>query len=114
MTRSQEKIVMGSVVVLAVFAIGYGAWKWRPANNQNYPDGTFWVCQNPACKNEFVLTVKELGEFQDKHYGQPVMCPKCKQQNTIGAERCPSCKKFVSRAQRAATCPYCKQNMNAG
>lgn len=102
---------MVAVVVLVVLAVGYGAWKWRPANNENYPDGTFWICQNPACKNEFVMTVRDVAKFQETHYGQPVMCPKCKKQDTIGAERCENCKRLVSRAVRQSVCPYCKKSM---
>ncbi len=103
---------MGIAGVVVVVAAGYFMWNWRPANNADHPDGTFWICQNPQCNHEFVLSVKELGKFQETHYGQPVMCPKCKQQNTVGAERCPSCSKFISRAQRAAVCPHCKAKIS--
>jgi hypothetical protein len=109
MTTRDKKLGAG-VLVIATAAVVLIAWNRRPANNDNFPDGTFWMCMNPKCKAEFTLTIKELGEHHQKHYGQQPTCPKCQGNDTIRAQRCPSCGKFYPIIQDwAAVCPYCKK-----
>jgi len=101
---------MALVVVLVVAGIAAVWWYWRPANNANFPDGTFWLCANPQCKAEIVLTMKQLGEHHEKHYGQPLLCPKCNKPDPLRADRCPDCKKLYPQQRNIAPlCPYCKK-----
>lgn len=100
----------GGALLIAAAAVTLLAWNRRPANNDNFPDGTFWICTDPKCKAEFALTIKELGAHHEKHYGQPPTCPKCNGNKTIRAERCPNCMKFYPMIQDLALiCPHCKK-----
>jgi len=108
MKIQNEKIVMALVVVAVVAVAGAAAWMWRPANNDNFPDGTFWICKNPQCKGEFGLTMKQLSDHHVQHYGQPIPCPKCGKSDTIAAERCPNCKKYYPMQRDVHACPFCK------
>ncbi|MGE5610308.1 MAG: hypothetical protein ACM359_13725 [Bacillota bacterium] len=100
--------MLGAAAAL-ILVTGLGVWRWRPENNDNFPDGTFWMCLNPQCKAEFVLTMKQLGEHHEKHYGQPIPCPKCQGTQTIRAGRCTSCKKFYPLTPGLQVCPHCKK-----
>src|SRR5438105_4059765 len=76
-------------VGLAVVLLGVVVWATvrRPANNANFPDGTYWVCKNG---HQFTLTVKQLGEWNKAHYGQSPHCPTC-DAPAERAEKCPHC-----------------------
>jgi hypothetical protein len=115
MTPRNEKLTSGAVAVVVIAAVLYGAWRWRPANNEDLPDGTFWICQNPDCKNEFGLTVRDFGKFQEKHYGELPPCPKCSKQITVGAYKCQNCKRLIEKAGRGGglACPYCKKPISS-
>jgi hypothetical protein len=89
MSENQKKVITVGAVALLILG-GAGAWFWRPANNDNFPDGLLYLCSNPSGKHQFMMTVKQLGEYHEKHYGQAVKCPTC------GAE-----------AARADKCHYC-------
>ncbi|MDB5291035.1 MAG: hypothetical protein JWL69_2276 [Phycisphaerales bacterium] len=104
MNRDRLFLAAGAAVVIGVAIVVAG--RWRPANNANFPNGTWWICQNPACKAEFSMSSKELGEWHAKHYGDPLPCPKCGQTNVIRAEKCEKCGR-VYPAQGAVACPNC-------
>ena len=105
MSRRTVIIVSASVVAIVV-----AAWLGlrRPANNANFPEGTYWMCSNQGCGHEFNLTMKQLGEHHRTNYGQPVSCPNCKQP-AVRAQRCPHCGKIYPMQRQATPCPSCKQ-----
>ena len=111
MKPNTRKLVVIAVVVVVLAGAGYAVWQWRPANTANYPDGTFWICRNPACNNEFVMSVRDYAAFQEKHYGEATICPKCGKQDTVAAKQCPNCKRLYPRGDRSpnAKCPHCKK-----
>jgi hypothetical protein len=101
-----QKVMYGSVIVVVVAGV---LWLWalrRPANNENFPEGTEWLCTNPQCGNHFHMTMKELGEYTKAHYGQPIKCPKCNQM-AVGAATCAYCGKVYAQMRGSNLCPYC-------
>jgi len=102
----QQKLIYGSVIVVVVGAVLAVVAMRRSPNNANFPEGTDWLCLNPACKNHFKLTMHELGEHHRLHYGQPVTCPKCGQR-AFRAEVCKSCGKVFQQMPQMTNCPYC-------
>lgn len=108
MTSDDKKkvLIIGAIALVLVGAAYY--FLWRPSNNQNFPEGTLWICQNEGCKAEFTMTMSELGEHYKNHYGEPVPCPKCGKAQTVRAERCPQCQKVFAQARGTQVCPYCK------
>ena len=105
-------LVLATVVVLAATA----AWKTLYPygdNTVDFPDGIFYVCQ--GCDKGSVLTVKELGEHHEKHYGQPVPCPKCQSRKTVRAERCPHCGHMFPMTRlggKGLDCPRCRKQIH--
>ena len=111
MSDIKQKLVMALIVVVVVAGVAAAWWYWRPANNANFPDGTFWVCSNQQCKAELVLTMKQLGQHEEKHYGQPITCSKCGKE-MVRANRCPKCSKFYPQVRNVEpVCPYCKAKL---
>jgi hypothetical protein len=111
----QKLLTVAVLVGGAALIFGIVAYWWRgPANNANFPEGTYWVCTNTACKTEFHLTVAELGAWHKAHYGERVQCPKCHHE----AERsikCPSCGAVTKLTRDASpVCPACKKPLPAG
>lgn len=107
MTNGTQKTIMGAAIVAAVAIAGYVVWNHRSANTEDNPDGTFWICQNPQCKNEFVMSERQLNAYFDKHYGERLACPKCGQKDVIRALRCPKCKRFYPMQKGDTACPFC-------
>jgi rubrerythrin len=105
MTQRQKQISTAAIT-LTVIITGISFWFWRPANNVNAPRGTWWICKNPTCKNEFSLTMAQFSEHHEKHYGQPVTCPKCHTE-AIKADKCPSCGKVFVMQRNTNKCPAC-------
>jgi len=109
MKLDKDKLVMAAVIAVVVGGISLGWYCYRPVNNADFPDGTFWLCSNPKCNAETVLTMKQLGDHHAKHYGQPIPCPKCGAE-LLRADRCPDCKKLYPQQRNIAPlCPYCKK-----
>ena len=96
-------IVIGAAVLVAVLV-----WSlYRPANDANFPEGTDWLCTNPTCRTAFNLSMKQLADYNEKHLGQPMKCPKCGTQAVRG-ERCLHCGKvFPMPHDMAHRCPFC-------
>jgi len=96
-------IIIGAVVLVAVV----GWWLYRPANNANFPEGTDWLCMNPSCGNTFNMSMKQLGQYNESHPGEPIKCPKCSTQ-AIRSEKCQSCgKHYPMPRDTEHRCPYC-------
>ncbi|HEX2971121.1 MAG TPA: hypothetical protein VHP11_02240 [Tepidisphaeraceae bacterium] len=109
----RDKLIGGGVLAAAALFTVVLVWSRRPANNDDFPEGTFWLCANPKCQTSFTLTIKELGQHHEKHYGQPPFCPKCQGTDTLRAEQCPHCKKVYPLARDwGSVCPYCRKPTN--
>jgi hypothetical protein len=83
----------------------------RPANSPDFPDGLYYLCQNPSCeasKTGFAMTVKQYSDFQLQHYGERVKCPICGQQKTVRAYKCKHCGNVWVAKQGENICPKCK------
>src|SRR5688572_2151573 len=105
MTQRQKQFTMaGGTMIVLVTCIVY--WFWSPANNPNMPRGVWWLCTSDSCKHEFAMSMSELSEHHEKHYGQPVPCPKCKSV-AIKADKCPSCGKVFVLRRDSNKCPAC-------
>jgi rRNA maturation protein Nop10 len=105
MTHRQKQI-SGLAIAGVVLITGVLYWFHHPANNVNAPRGTWWICKNQSCKNEFSLTMAQFSEHHEKHYGQPVRCPKCDSE-AIKADKCPSCGKVFVMQRNSTKCPSC-------
>jgi rRNA maturation protein Nop10 len=111
MTQRQKQITMGAGAMIVIIT-GITYWFWRPTNNENMPRGTWWICTNDSCKNEFSLTMAQFSEHHEKHYGQPVLCPKCKSV-AVKADKCPSCGKVFVMQRNSNICPACGKPTSA-
>jgi len=115
MSNSNQKMIAGAVIVVAVAAAGYFLWNWRSTNSVDNPEGFFYVCQNPQCRNEFSVSEKDDAAYQKAHYGEPRICPKCGQKNVVDADRCPTCKRMYPKSGRSASgCPFCNKKPAPG
>ena len=107
----KRNLMFGAVVVIIIAVVLIYAQARGPANNANFPEGLQYVCTDPGCGNAFTMTTREFGQHNEKHYGQPVPCPKCEKTTTARAERCPHCG-HVHKAQRGmAPCPQCGKDL---
>jgi hypothetical protein len=70
-------VIVGCLIAAAAVFFRPGGGTSHGENNANFPDGTFWICDNPQCGEQFTLTMKQLDEHHAKHYGEPLPCPKC-------------------------------------
>lgn len=103
----QKLIYAGAIVGAVVLALA--VWvMWRPANNANFPEGTDWLCVDPACKTHFKMTMKQLGEHYKENYGKRPLCPKCSKES-VRAEVCGHCGKVYAASQGPNYCPYCRK-----
>lgn len=104
-----QQLLVALVLVVAVILAVTVIWKTvNPYgdNSPDFPDGIFYVCQ--GCGEEFVLTVEELGQYHQEHWGEPVPCPKCGGTKTPRAERCGHCGRMfpmVKLKGKALICP---------
>src|SRR5438552_16381906 len=75
--------LIGGVGLLCIFVL-WGLLS-RPSSAKNeHPDGYLMVCQNPACRHEFRMSLSEA-EYRTKHPADPIHCPKCGQTNVLQA-----------------------------
>jgi hypothetical protein len=102
-----KNLLKGIIVASAVLVAVLAWWLYSPANNANFPGGTDWLCTNQSCKNAFNLTMKELGQYNKEHIGEPIKCPKCGSP-AIRAEKCQFCGKSYPMPRDAQhRCPFC-------
>ncbi|HZL37475.1 MAG TPA: hypothetical protein VFC78_19310 [Tepidisphaeraceae bacterium] len=104
MGRDRLILIGAGVIVIVVACVV--AVKWQSPNNADFPDGTWWLCENPTCKAEFKLTTKQISDWNLKHYGEHMLCPKCGQPSIVRAVKCPKCGD-VYPAEGARVCPKC-------
>jgi hypothetical protein len=107
----KQHLVYASVVVVVVAAVLVMAMRRGP-NNENFPEGTDWLCLDPTCNTHFRLTMKELGEHYKQHYGKRPLCPKCGKE-AVRAEVCGHCGKVYPQARGVQICPYCRKEQVA-
>jgi hypothetical protein len=105
MTYRQKQISTIAIVAVVVTA-GVIFWWYQPANNANVPGGTWWICKSESCKQEFSLSMAQLSDHHEKHYGQPVPCAKCGSAS-VKADKCPSCGKVFVMQRDSTKCPAC-------
>lgn len=106
MNSFKNPVVMVGLAAVVV-VIGIVAWRWRGANNENFPEGTWWVCSSRECGNEFNLSMRQLSEHHQAHYGEPVPCPKCGSASKRG-QKCLKCGKVtVVGTKPMDNCPGC-------
>lgn len=68
------------------------------AETEDYPDGIPWLCTNPDCSAETVVTLDEMSDFfLENPDRNSLRCPKCGQHDTVRAARCPDCKRLYPR-----------------
>ena len=101
---SQKTITIATAVIVTIVGIVWYVFH-RPANTADFPDGTYWICNH--CGNNFHLTIKEQGEWYQKHYGLRPGCPKCGSSDTVRAVKCENCGKFFPMTPVIKPCPYC-------
>ena len=104
-------------IAITVAAIGFIAAAiilFRPTggentygdNNANLPDGVLFICGEKTCGHTFPLTMKQLGEHHEKHYGEPVPCAKCAKP-ALRAEKCEHCQTIHVQERGGGACPKC-------
>jgi|tagenome__1003787_1003787.scaffolds.fasta_scaffold18987997_2 hypothetical protein len=104
----KPKVVYTIVIVVAVGA-AVGVWAlYRSPNNANFPEGTHWICRDPSCGTQVTLTMKQLGEHNQQHFGKLPFCPKCNKE-MLRADICRHCGKWYPQMRENYFCPYCKQ-----
>ena len=111
MTQRQKQISMGAGAAI-VIVTGIVYWFWRPANNPNVPRGVWFICTNDSCRNEFSMTLSQFSDHHEKHYGQPVHCPKC-DSVAVKADKCPNCGKVFFMQRNGDICPACGKHTGA-
>lgn len=79
--RKQVAIVGGFVFCL--FILYWSVFRHTSSEYLDHPEGYEFVCQNPACKKEFTISVSEAQSIRKSHPGEPIKCPKCGQDNVI-------------------------------
>jgi hypothetical protein len=73
----KKKLIVGGAVGVVVVFLGWMVLHRPPENSVDHPDGFHYVCRNPSCKNEFILTSAEFDDWVIHHPGQTIKCPKC-------------------------------------
>jgi len=103
-------IAVVGFVIAAFLLFGPGGGDDHGDNSASFPDGTYWMCSDPACGHEFKLTIKELSEHHEAHYGDPVPCAKC-DKPAGRADLCKHCDKYFRVQRDSVTCPHCGKNV---
>ena len=73
-SRAIGVVVATGATLLVLLAI---LLRGNPPNAAEHPNGFNYLCQNPNCKNEFVVPVSDYNSFVKKHPGERITCPKC-------------------------------------
>src|SRR5687768_13413478 len=96
-------LLLGGIVVVVTAAVVFVASAFMGGGGaiDTAEDGTAYVCQNPACKNEFTLTGEQISQHHRDHYGAPLPCPKCGKPDIAPATRCPTCKRLYAQERTA-------------
>jgi len=69
-----KPLVIGFGVLALVGVVLFAMQLIPSANNETFPDGLDFVCPSG---HEFNMTVSQMNQFYEKHYGEEVPCPKC-------------------------------------
>lgn len=80
-------------------------------NNANLPDGAWYQCTDQASPHSFHLSVKQLNEHFETHYGKPDSQPKCPTCGKMGqaAFQCATCGKMTIRTATTTHCTHCQR-----
>jgi hypothetical protein len=74
--NKQRVAIFGGIGVLSLVIL----WNLfnRPSQEKiDHPDGYTFVCQNPSCRKEFVMSISQAQEWRAKHAGDLLKCPQC-------------------------------------
>lgn len=101
----KQKLGVGAGILVFAF-LGYSLWAHvihRNPNSADFPDGTYWTCSNG---HHFNMTMKEYGDYTAKHYGEPMVCPKCNAP-AQRAIKCAKCGEYYPMQREGNKCPKC-------
>ena len=111
MKRRQIITLVAAMAVIAASVTGAVVWlRSAAAVNEDFPDGTFWLCSHAACGAEFVKSLDELGAFYQQNPNAELPCPDCGRTPTMRAVRCAECGRHFPRPPRGRLpleCPHC-------
>jgi hypothetical protein len=111
MNFGKKEIILSAVVAVLLVVAAVAMFR-RPANNENFPEGTWWICTKADCKHTFNLSIKEIGKHHQEHYGEPIPCPKCKSP-AVRADKCPHCGNVFAAERNLLKCPKCGKDLTA-
>jgi hypothetical protein len=84
LSSSQKLTLVGGVGGLLLLLILFWAMRGGPPpSDAAAVQGTKYICQNPACRHEFRMTLAEARENMAKHPGEGIKCPKCGSTNVL-------------------------------
>ena len=75
---------------------------------ENMPEGTFWICRNENCNNEFNMSLSKVRSLRNEDGLVP--CPKCNEWRVSRGHVCDSCKRVyepVGHGGKPDNCPHC-------
>jgi hypothetical protein len=98
-------------IALALLAIAVGAtllhYHLRQQRaNEDFPDGTYWVCR--TCGHGFTRSLDQLAAWYRDHSG-PLPCPACGKTNVVRGYHCPhpDCGAYFTNALNLGPKPLC-------
>lgn len=99
-------------VVVAVLALGVGAWLIVRSlgGAEDSPDGrhtSFYICSDPECATEFEV---KPGESIAPPSSPTEICPTCKKDYPVQAAKCAACGKLTAMDGHGIAidkCPHC-------
>lgn len=101
-----QKIPLWIAIPFLLAACVAAYFALRPSHNDaNFPQGTWWLCK--SCGAAFPMTMKQLSDHNQQHYGEPIPCPKCGKTDTVRAQKCPKCGKVYELTRNTQKCPAC-------
>ncbi len=107
---NSERIKVGAAVVVLGVA---GVFVYKnvfgdPGHGETLPEGTFWICRNENCNNEFNLSLSEVKSLRNADGLVP--CPKCNEWRVMRGYSCDSCDRVYQQVGHGAkpdNCPHC-------
>ncbi len=73
---------------------------------------TYWLCIDPSCRNEIVISTGDLRGIARTARDELVNCPKCSQHTGREALPCPFCNRLSllnERGKFPTVCPQCSR-----
>ena len=107
---SSDQIKVGAAIVVMGVAgvLIYKNVFGDPGHGENMPEGTFWICGNESCNNEFNMSLSKVRSLRNADGLVP--CPKCNEWRVTRGHVCDSCKRVyepVGHGGKPDNCPHC-------